>query len=852
MKIFFIILATVSLMASPAWSSPITPVPNTPPSPSTPRNPEKLYQLGHSEFAQGRFAEAITHWQQAATLYRQQGDRLQEAILLANLAMAYRELGQWQEATSAVTTSLELAKSLQPVTADVKRAIAQALDTKGSLAFVKGETEGALQSWQEAQILHQQLNDHALYIRNTINQAQVYQRLGLFIRAHQMIELANQSIIQQPDSLLKAELLHHIGNILLAIGDPIKAEPYLKQSLQILAKQEDSPVIRTLKSGILLDLGHLARTQSKDRDTLSTALAFYTKAAEIAFYPIDRVNAQLSLSEVLMATNQQAELNRLLKQMQPNIDLLPLSRNGIENLIRYAEILGKQEKREAAVLLLAKAIAQAKTLGDKRTHIYALGTLGHLYEQNQQFADAIALTRQTIVLAQTNNTDDLTYQWHWQLARLLKATGKDEEALVSYSQAVEVLKSIQGDLASAATNAQFSFQESVEPLYREYVSLLLETSGSDNQEKLKQAQSVIESLKVAELVNFFRSDCLKTQANDVTKIDQTAAIVYVITLSDRLEVLLNLPNGKVKRYTKMIAASKVESNVIDFQSSLRDPSSDDYLESSQSIYNWIIHPIKTDLEQSKIQTLVIVSDGVLRNIPFAALHDGKQFLIENYNLASSPGLQLLDSKPIAKKQITALLVGLTESRFTFSPLPAVRQELESIQKKVGGTSASLLLNETFTSQNLQNSIQALSFPIVHIATHGQFSSKAADTFIVAWDRKVNIEQLNGILRSRERSEADPLELLILSACQTATGDKRSALGLAGIAVRAGARSTIGSLWQISDDATAVLMSDLYAKLADRNVTRAEALRSSQLTLLKSDKFSHPYYWSPFILLGNWQ
>jgi CHAT domain-containing protein len=852
MKIFLISLATVSLMVAPVWSSSIAPIPNSPPSSSTPSHPEKLYQSGHSKFAQGRFAEAITHWQQAATIYRQQGDRLQEAILLANLAMAYRELGQWQEATSAVTTSLELAKSLQPVTVDVQRAIAQALDTNGSVAFTKGENEEALQSWQEAQILHQQLNDHALYIRNTINQAQVYQRLGLFIRAHQMIELANQSIIQQPDSLLKAELLHHIGNILLAIGDHIKAEPYLKQSLQILVKQEDSPVIRTLKSGILLDLGHLARTQSKDRDTLSTALAFYTKAVEIAFYPIDRVNAQLSLSEVLMATNQQAELNRLLKQMQPNIDLLPLSRNGIENLIRYAEILGKQEKREAAVLLLAKAIAQAKTLGDKRTHIYALGTLGHLYEQNQQFADAIALTRQAIILAQTNNTDDLTYQWHWQLARLLKAIGKDDEALVSYSQAVEVLKSIQGDLASAATNAKFSFQESVEPLYREYVSLLLETSGSDNQEKLKQAQSVIESLKVAELVNFFRSDCLKTQANDVTKIDQTAAIVYVITLSDRLEVLLNLPNGKVKRYTKVIAASKVESNVIDFQSSLRDPSSDDYLESSQSIYNWIIHPIKTDLEQGKIQTLVIVSDGVLRNIPFAALHDGKQFLIENYNLASSPGLQLLDSKPIAKKQITALLVGLTESRFTFSPLPAVRQELESIQKKVGGTSTNLLLNATFTSQNLQNSIQALSFPIVHIATHGQFSSKAADTFIVAWDRKVNIEQLNGILRSRERSEADPLELLILSACQTASGDKRSALGLAGIAVRAGARSTIGSLWQISDDATAVLMSDLYAKLADRNVTRAEALRSSQLTLLKSDKFSHPYYWSPFILLGNWQ
>ena len=115
-----------------------------------------------------------------------------------------------------------------------------------------------------------------------------------------------------------------------------------------------------------------------------------------------------------------------------------------------------------------------------------------------------------------------------------------------------------------------------------------------------------------------------------------------------------------------------------------------------------------------------------------------------------------------------------------------------------------------------------------------------------------VEALNGILRSRERSDADPLELLILSACQTANSDKRSALGLAGIAVRAGARSTIGSLWQISDEATSILMSALYAKLSDRNLSRAEALRSAQLTLLKEGKFKHPYYWSPFILLGNWQ
>jgi len=874
MKRSLLTITSIFLLTTSTVIAPIALATNSPIQSQTVSNPEKLYHAGKNAFTQGQFAEAVRQWQAAVTIYQQQGGRLRESVILANLALAHRELGQWKEATSTVTKSLDLARSLEAANDGqiyVQKAIAQALDTKGSLEFTRGQSQAALHSWQEAQLIHQKLNDQTALIRNEINQSRAYQRLGLFLRANQTLELTNQSILQQPDSLLKVDLLHHVGNIFLSLNDPIKATPYLQQSLELLAKLGDSPDANTKKSGILLDLGHLGRTQIEDNQVLASTRNFYTEAIATAFYPLDRVNAQLSLAELLIASSKPKELAPLLTQIEPNIDLLPLSRNGIENRIRYAEILGKASKREVAALLLAKAIAQAKDIGDNRTHIYALGRLGHLYEQNQQFDDAIQLTRQAIALAEVNNAEDLTYQWHWQLAKLLRATGKNEAALISYGQAVEVLKPIQGDLASAAANAQFSFQESIEPLYREYVSLLLATSDSDNlnlkssqlphnlknnqqnnQQKLKQAQSVIESLKVAELVNFFRSDCLKTQSNDITQIDSSAAVVYVITLSDRLEVLLNLPDGNIKRYTTAIASSEVESTVVEFRNNLRDLSNQDYLEQSKKIYGWTIRPLEADLIKNNVKTLVIVSDQSLRNMPFAALHDGKQFLIEKYALAASPGLQLLDSKPIAKKQINALLVGLSQSRLSFTALPSVQKELESIQKQIGRERSNLLLNETFTRENLQSSIQALPFPVVHIATHGQFSSKAADTYIVAWDQKVNIKSLNEILRSRERSDADPLELLILSACQTANGDKRSALGLAGIAVRAGARSTIGSLWQISDEATSILMSSLYNKLTDRNLSRAESLRSAQLTLLKEGKFMHPYYWSPFILLGNWQ
>jgi CHAT domain-containing protein len=141
--------------------------------------------------------------------------------------------------------------------------------------------------------------------------------------------------------------------------------------------------------------------------------------------------------------------------------------------------------------------------------------------------------------------------------------------------------------------------------------------------------------------------------------------------------------------------------------------------------------------------------------------------------------------------------------------------------------------------------------VVHLATHGQFSSKAEDTFILTWDDRINIKQLNNVLKTRDRTESSIIELLVLSACQTAVGDKRAALGLAGMAVRAGARSTLASLWSVNDAATASFMIQFYQNLADNKVTKAEAVRRAQLSLLQNPEYSHPYFWAPFILVGNW-
>ncbi len=232
----------------------------------------------------------------------------------------------------------------------------------------------------------------------------------------------------------------------------------------------------------------------------------------------------------------------------------------------------------------------------------------------------------------------------------------------------------------------------------------------------------------------------------------------------------------------------------------------------------------------------------------SALYDGSQFLIEKYNVALTPGLQLLDPRPLARQNMSVLTGGLTEARQGFSPLPGVAGELQQIAAAVP---SKLLLNENLTNANLERLLESVPFNIVHLATHGQFSSNAEETFILTWDDRLKVKQLSTLLQNRETVDTTPLELLVLSACQTASGDARAALGLAGVAVRSGARSTVATLWSVNDEAAAALMTRFYQELTKPGMTKADALRQAQLSLLQDPKFQLPYYWAPFVLVGNW-
>ena len=188
----------------------------------------------------------------------------------------------------------------------------------------------------------------------------------------------------------------------------------------------------------------------------------------------------------------------------------------------------------------------------------------------------------------------------------------------------------------------------------------------------------------------------------------------------------------------------------------------------------------------------------------------------------------------------------------FTSLAHVTNELKSIQQI---SQNKILLNSQFTEQNLRERLNTTGASIVHLATHGQFSSNPDNTFLLLWQKLLTIKDFSNLLQSRQRAISNPIDLLVLSACETARGDKLATLGLAGTAVRTGAISTLATLWQVDDYSTAALMHNFYRQLAQTGqLNKAEALRRAQLQLWKNQQqdWQVPFFWSGYVLIGNWQ
>jgi filamentous hemagglutinin family protein len=358
-----------------------------------------------------------------------------------------------------------------------------------------------------------------------------------------------------------------------------------------------------------------------------------------------------------------------------------------------------------------------------------------------------------------------------------------------------------------------------------------------------------------------------------------AAIIYVTAFADQLELVLFTPTGTPIRKT-VPEATRQKLLVIarEFRSEITNPrkiNTNSYLDSAQQLYKWLILPLEETLEAEGINTLLFSMDGGLRSLPLAALHDGKQFLIEKYSFSLIPSISLTDTRYQSLQNASVLAMGASQFK-DLSPLPAVPVELSTI---VGNLwPGKTFINQDFTVENLKLQRHKQPYQIIHLATHGEFNpGAAANSYIQLWDTKLHLDQL------RQLGWNDPpVELLVLSSCRTALGDEETELGFAGLAFQAGVKSALASLWYVSDQGTLALMSEFYHQLKIAPI-KAEALRQAQIAMIKervrinagilsyispsaevrgnvtlpseligkeNPKLTHPYYWSAFMMIGS--
>lgn len=819
---------------------------------AAPRTAQGLVEQGQQLYEAGRYADAIRVLEQAIAAAAQAGETADQVRALRNLALVYQQQQQFREAAEAIETALS---RLDGVPATEQAPLrASVLDVQGGVQFGQGQSEAALRAWEEAAQLYDAIGDDAAALQNRINQSQAMQRLGFYRRAIALLTPITEQLQAQPDSPAQAVALRSLGDALRFVGDLEQSRIALETS-EAIAQRLQRP---DLADSAQLSLANTLRAQGETDGALATYQTLIRTSAS------EEVQAQALANQVslLIEMGQTSAAQALWPTVRTQFDRVSPSQPMLFARVNVAQSYikaGIERSPSAGELaeFLAIATRQAQVLSDTRSESFALGTLALLYEQEGRLTDAKDLNEQALGLAQAINANDVSYLWQWQLGRLYKAEGDRTgdpqnyaKAINAYSDAVGTLQQLRTDLVAVNAQVQVSFQDSVEPIHRELVGLLLDEERRDpTPTNISKARDVIESLQLAELDNFFREACLDTQAVDIDQLDPHAAVIYPIMLSDRLEIVVSLPKQELRHYTSPVPRDNIEALIAQLRQQLTLRVGNSYRAGMTTLYDWMIRPLKDALEASQVDTLVFVLDGALRNIPMAALYDGDSFLIEQYSIALTPGLQLVNPRPLQDRELSVLTGALSEPRQGFSALPNVVPEVEQIQSTVP---AEVFLNEAFTQEAIQVALRSEAETIVHLATHGQFASNTEETFILTWDGQLNINALNEVLQASELNQREPIELMVLSACQTATGDKQAALGLAGMAVRAGARSTIATLWQVNDEATALLMEELYSQLTQSQVSKAEALRQAQLKVLQVPQFrQHPYFWAPYILVGNW-
>ncbi|MGD1804936.1 CHAT domain-containing protein [Dapis sp. BLCC M126] len=844
---------------------------------------QQLDDQAKQQLENGELETALQTWQQLLDIHTQKGDRLNISITLYSIASIYQQLEQYEKALENYQQALEIRQQLgdtDRTSVPLREQIAATLHSIGTVYYHLSQYPQALASLNKALKISRQLEDTAA-ISSTLNEIGViYDRQGKYPKAIEFYEEALEMAKKEKENVNFTEILSNLGLVNSRLGRYQQAIDFYRKVLQ-----NDPPN----KATFLTYIGAVYRYLEE----FSKALKFYQQALEIYEENQDRLNIATTLDNIGVIYREQEKYSQALEYHQQALTIREElgDKEGKSTTIHNIGLVHRESgKHSESLEFLTHTLILDRQLGNQNGERISLADIGKLLEKKNQPELAIIFYKQSInitekirkdlqvlpVEEQKSYVDGTITEIYRALANLLL----EEKRAIESQQILDLLKvqevfEYMGGIKPDDDKSNEVIMLKQENLFREkHTHFLDEIGKTDKQnqnislEKLVTIHDFISSEEVTEIRSEIKKKAksqrltpemlvlLQSELKEHKK--ENAVVLYPLILEDRLELILVTPNSPPIHRTVLVNQKEFERVLFAFRVGLIDRKEVDDISDSRvvkaglKLYNWLIKPIENDLKIGRIKTIIYAPDGKLRYIPLAALYDGEKWLTERFKINNITAASIMDLTPRRNRNLRILAGALTEGnynfaignkQFEFEGLPFAGVEVEKLASTFPQTKK--LLGDDFTKQFME--LKMASHNLIHFATHSAFvSGSPEDSFILYGDGEL------ASLREVEKWNLNGVELVVLSACETGKGkqlgDGSEILGFGYQMQAAGAAASLATLWRVDDQATSEFMNDFYTALKG-GINKVRAVQKAQIAMINSE-YNHPYYWAPFILIGN--
>ncbi|MBD2773299.1 tetratricopeptide repeat protein [Iningainema tapete] len=794
-----------------------------------------LNNIGGIYQATGQYNKALEYYQRTLDIHQKIGNKTSIAHTLNSIGGVYYEQGQYSQALKLSQLALANAQSAQNL-----REQGNILNNIGLIESELGQYISAIQYYQQSLAIRRKIGDYSGVGTTLNNLGFAYNHMKKHSQALEFYQQAYSVFRSIGNQANVGKTLNNIGFTYQALGQYSLALKSLEEALAILQKVGTRPSVgRTLDS-----IGTVYKSLGK----YSQALEAYQQALVISREAAQRQTVRVILSNIG---------DVLAKQNQPKLAI-----------IFYKQSVNVTEAIRKELRSLAPKQQQSYTVTIADTY----RRLADLLLQEDRVLEA----QQVLDLLKVQELDD-----YLRNVRGNEKTALGIDALPPEKQINDGLDTILNRQIQLGKKLAELQNIPLDKRNQEQVNQIAQIT-KQQQEISQEFNEFLKSEEVvaalAQLNSTARQQSvplrlLKTLPDNLQRLNQNAVLLYPLILENRLELVLTTPYTPPIRRKVEVKKEELNRAIVELRQALENPDANVKV-AAQKLYNWLIKPIEKELAAANAKTIIYAPDGQLRYIPLSALYDGKQWLVQRFrtNYITAVSLTELDTKPLPKIQILAgattgrHIVTVGSAALAFSSLPYAGAEVENLAAMMPGTKK--LLDSEFSREKTIPFLNNYTF--VHMATHAMFvTGKPEDSFILLGDGdKITLAEI-------QNWSLPNVDLVVLSGCQTAiSGNGEEILGFGYQMQDAGARAAIASLWKVNDGGTQALMSTFYAALR-QGITKAEALRYSQIAMITgnyseiapqdrgilqstrdrlppkvTDRLSHPYYWAPFILIGN--